>query len=166
MPGKEITMFGCNKRWIFAAAAVAVSAVAIEGSPTEAAILSVGWGFGPPFGGFTCADVSGGNLAPGTVVFAFDCLGGPNQQFEFFGLTVYTVGGQRCLDVVGAGTLPGTKVQSYTCNGTVAQQWTYANGAILYSHAGLCLDAGNMHNATQLVVNVCNASNSQFWQIK
>jgi hypothetical protein len=158
-----------NKRWIFAAATVAISAAGLlpfEGSQTEAAILSVGGGFGAPFGGFTCADVAGANIAPGTTVQAWDCLGGPNQQFEFYGLTVYTVGGQRCLDVVDAGTAPGTKVQSFICNGTVAQQWTYANGAILYPFAGLCLDAGGMANGTQLIVNVCNASNSQFWEIK
>jgi hypothetical protein len=68
---------------------------------------------------------SGGSLALGTPVLAFDCLDGPNQQFEFYGLTVYTMGGQRCLDVDNAGTAPGTKVQSFICNGTVAQQWTY-----------------------------------------
>jgi hypothetical protein len=70
------------------------------------------------------------------------------------------------LDVVGAGTAPGTNVWSYTCNGTVAQQWTYDNGQIRYPHGGLCLDAGNMGNGTQLQVNTCNGSNSQTWQIK
>jgi hypothetical protein len=131
-----------------------------------AAVLSVGGGFGPPFGGFTCADVGGGNIAAGTTVQAWDCLAGPNQQFEVYGETIYTLGGQRCLDVAGAGTAPGTRVQSYTCNGTVAQKWNYVNGAIVYPNGSLCLDAGNMSNGTQLIVNACNASNSQSWQIK
>jgi hypothetical protein len=168
MPGKEITMFVCNKRWIFAAAAVAISAAAFEGSPTEAAILSVGQAYGPPFGGSTCADVRGGNIAPKTTVQAWDCLGGPNQQFEFYGSTIYTMGGQNCLDVFAAGQFPGTPVSSFTCNGTVAQQWTYDNGAIRYPHGlpPLCLDAGDMTNGRQLIVNICNGSASQFWEIK
>jgi hypothetical protein len=155
------------------AAAVAMTGaglLAFDASPTEAAVLSVGGGFGPPFGGLTCADVSGGSLSfsgtTGTKVQAWDCLAGPNQQFEFYGLTVFTVGGQRCLDVHLAGTAPGTPVQSYPCNGTVAQQWYYFKGEIFYPHGGLCLDAGNMANGTQLTVKVCNHSNSQFWQIK
>jgi Ricin-type beta-trefoil lectin domain len=156
-------------RWIFAGAAFAVagaSLLAFNSSPIKAAVVSVGGGFGPPFGGFTCADVDGGNITPGTKVQAWDCLAGPNQQFEFYGPTIYTLGGQRCLDVVGAGTAPGTNVWSYTCNGTVAQQWTYDNGQIRYPHGGLCLDAGNLGNGTQLHVNTCNGSNSQTWQIK
>ena len=156
-------------RWIFAGVAFAVagaSLLAFDSSPTKAAVVSVGGGFGPPFGGFTCGDVAGGNIASGTKVQAWDCLAGPNQQFEFYGPTIYTLGGQRCLDVVGAGTAPGTNVWSYTCNGTVAQQWTYDNGQIRYPHGGLCLDAGNMGNGTQLHVNTCNGSNSQTWQIK
>ena len=151
------------------AAAVAMTGVgllALDASPTAAAVLSVGAGYGPPFGGLTCADVAGGSLTPGIKVQAWDCLAGPNQQFEFYGQTIYTVGGQRCLDVLGAGTAPGTRVDSYVCNGTVAQKFYYYNGEVIYLHGGLCLDAGNMSNGTQLIVNICNGSNSQSWQIK
>ncbi len=164
--GEDVKVAQQRLLGIFAATTVAITLLAFEGLPTEAAVLSAGGGFGPPFGGFTCADVAGGNIASGTTVQAWDCLAGPNQQFEFYGETIYTVGGQRCLDVVGAGTAPGTRVWSYTCNGTVAQKWTYVNGAIGYPNAGLCLDAGNMANGTQLIVNTCNGSNSQSWQIK
>jgi hypothetical protein len=140
--------------------------LAFNASPTEAAVLSVGGGFGPPFGGLTCADVTGGSFTPGVKVQAWDCLAGPNQQFEFYGQTIYTVGGQRCLDVLGAGTAAGTTVDSAACNGTAAQQFYYDNGQIVYPHAGLCLDAGNMNNGTKLIVNSCNGISSQQWQIK
>ena len=151
------------------AAAVAMTGaglLAFDALPTEAAVLSVGGGVGAPFGGSTCADVGSGSITPGAVVQAWDCLAGPNQQFEFYGQTIYALGGQRCLDVLGAGTAPGTGVDSYTCNGTAAQQFYYDNGQIVYPHAGLCLDAGNMNNGTRLIVNYCNGSDSQFWQIK
>ena len=157
------------RKIFLAAAAVAMTGAglqAFDASPTEAAVLSVGGGVAP-FGGATCADVNLGSLTSGVKVQAWDCLAGPNQQFEFYGQTIYTVGGQRCLDVLGAGTASGTTVDSATCNGTAAQQFYYDNGHIVYTHApGLCLDAGNMNNGTQLVVNYCNDSNSQQWQIK
>jgi Ricin-type beta-trefoil lectin domain len=164
-------------RKTFLVAAVAMTGaclLAIGASPTKAAILTVGAGLGPPYGGGTCADVRDANLAPGTPVQAFQCLGGPNQQFEIYGGTIYTLGGQMCLDVRGGGTAPGTPVDSYTCNGTPAQQWDNFYGLLVYVHGNLCLDAGNMENSTQLVVNTCNfnstsqgwQSNSQQWQIK
>jgi hypothetical protein len=103
-------------------------------------------------------------------VQAFGCLAGPNQQFEIYsnpnGGPIYTLGGQRCLDVVGSGTAPGTPVDSYTCNGTAAQWWWYYEGEIVYPNGLLCLDAENMDNTTQLIVNTCNGSNSQQWQFK
>jgi Ricin-type beta-trefoil lectin domain len=150
------------------AAAVAMTGaglLAFDALPTEAAVLSVGAG-SPPFGAATCADVALGSLTSGATVQAYDCLAGPNQQFEFYGLTIYALGGQRCLDVLGAGTTPGTKVDSATCNGTAAQQFYYDEGQIVYAHAGLCLDAGSMNNGTQLIVNTCNSTSSQSWQIK
>jgi Ricin-type beta-trefoil lectin domain len=161
------------RKTLLAAAAVAMTGAGLltfDASPTEAAILTVGAGLGPPYGGGTCADVRGNSLAPGTPVQAFECLAGPNQQFELYGAptlgTIYTEGGQMCLDVVGGGTAPGTPVDSYTCNGTPAQQWYYDDGLIVYGRTDLCLDAGNMANTTQLIVNTCDGSNSQQWQIK
>jgi Ricin-type beta-trefoil lectin domain len=158
------------RKTLLAAAAVAMAGaglLTVGASPTGAAILSVGAGLGPPYGGDICADVRGGNLTPGTSVQAFQCLAGPDQQFEIYGKTIYTLGGHMCLDVVGRGTAPGTPVDSYTCNGTPAQQWYPTYGLIYYPYANLCLDAGNMKDTTQLVVNTCNVtSNSQIWQIK
>jgi hypothetical protein len=125
--------------------------------------------FGPPFqpfGGFRCADVGGGNIASGTVIVAYACNGAPNQQYEFNGETIYALGAQRCLDALGNGKVPGTKIDSATCNGTQAQAWYYYNGQVINFFSALCLDGGNGNNGTQLVINACNGSTSQQWQIK
>jgi hypothetical protein len=162
----------CYMRWIFAAAAVAITGLGLltlDGSPTEAAIFSVG----PPngsTGNFVCMDVSGNSLTPGTPVIAYDCHAGPNQQFQFAGprgRTIYAESGQTCLDVQGAAFADGTLVQSFTCNGTVAQQFLY-DGRIVNFRGELfkCLDAGDRANLTQLVINTCDGSPSQQWQIK
>jgi hypothetical protein len=164
----------CAIRWAFVAAAIPVVGagfLTIGASRTEAAVLSVGQAYGPPFGGSTCADVAGNNLAAGTPVQAWDCLAGPNQQFELYGYTIYTLGGRLCLDAVGGGTTPGTKVQSYPCiTGDQAQWWYYWEGQIKNAHSGpvgdLCLDAGDMNNGRQLVINRCEGYPSQQWQIK
>jgi Ricin-type beta-trefoil lectin domain len=161
-----------RKTFLAAVAMTGAGFLAFYASPTEAAVLSVGEAFGPPFGGSTCADVFTGSLNfsgnTGTKVQALECLAGPEQQYEFYGETIFTVGGQRCLDVFEAGTAPGTPVQSYPCNNTAAQKWWYSSGQIVYLNGGgdLCLDAGNMASNTQLVVNECDGSAGQFWQIK
>jgi alpha-galactosidase len=98
---------------------------------------------------------------------AWDCHAGPNQQYEFSGLTIYALGGQRCLDVYFGGTAPGTKVESYPCNGAGAQRWYYYNGLIVNTNSGLCLDAGSGANGTQLIINNCSSTApGQQWQIK
>jgi hypothetical protein len=160
-------MAKCISR-LTAIAALVVSAGGslFECAPAQAAVFSVGNGFGAPFGGSVCADVAGGNLSTPTKVQAWQCLAGPNQQFEFYGSTIFALGGQRCLDVWLGGTTPGTTVDSYSCNGTGAQQWYYYRGQIVNLQSGLCLDATNMLNGTQLIINSCSSSSSQQWQIK
>jgi hypothetical protein len=149
-------MANCISR-LTAIAALVVSAGGslFECAPAQAAVFSVGNAFRAPFGGSVCADVSGGNLFSPTKVQAWTCLAGPNQQFEFFGSTIFALGGQRCLDVLAGGRTSGTTVDSAVCNGTGAQQWYYSRGQIVNSQSGLCLDATNMQNGTQLVINLC-----------
>jgi hypothetical protein len=60
----------------------------------------------------------------------------------------------------------GTLVDSYTCNGGSNQAWEYLDGAIYNPASDKCLDATNMANGTQLVINPCNGGTSQTWQIK
>jgi len=143
----------------------------------KGAILTVGAGFGQPYGSDVCADVASGKLASGTPVQAYSCSAGPNQQFELYGSTIYALGGQRCMTVQGSGIAPGTPVVSSVCNGSAQQQFYYLAGVAnysgqiifnlnLYGYANRCLDAGNLADGTQLVINECNGSNSQVWQIK
>jgi alpha-galactosidase len=147
-------------------AALASGAIGLLGSlPAHAAVLSVG-SSNSTFGGIVCGDVQGGSLDSFTPVQAWNCNAAPNQQFEFNGTTIYTVGAQRCLDVYYAGTAPGTIVESFPCNGTGAQTWYYFNGELVNLNSGLCLDATNMADGTQLVINWCNGADSQNWQIK
>jgi non-reducing end alpha-L-arabinofuranosidase len=131
-----------------------------------AAVLSVGSASNPFNGGYVCADVSGGGISSGNKVQAWDCHAGPNQQYEFLDETIYTLGGQRCLDVFAGGTAAGSKVDSAICNGTAAQKWFYEFGQIYNPNSEKCLDATNMANGTQLVINPCDGSASQYWQIK
>jgi hypothetical protein len=137
----------------------------------HAAVLSVGSAsnpFGAPFSGYYyCADVSAGSLAYPNKVQAWPCHAGPNQQFELLGETIYALGGQRCLDVQNAATAAGTPVNSYTCNGSASQKWYYWNGQIINLNGDqYCLDATSMTTGTHLVINPCNDSTSQQWQIK
>jgi chitinase len=158
-----------------AAAFVALTsgAIALFGtSPIQAAMLTTGASGQPSanfsFGGNVCADVLGGNDSQHTPVQAWDCHGGPNQQFEFNGFTIYALGGQGCVDVTGAGTADGTPVQFYPCNGGSNQQWYYDGGKIVNVLSQKCLDATNMENGTQLVIRTCDEllPASQTWQIK
>lgn len=159
-------------RMKFTCAALAMGTAclfALDSSPAKALILTTGQAStGAPYGGYVCADVSGNSLNSPTNVQAWDCNGAPNQQFEWYALTIYTEGAQRCLDVFAGKTSPGSKVDSATCNGTRAQLWYYTGGQIVNDNGNpnLCLDAGNAQNGTQLVINRCNGSASQQWQLK
>jgi hypothetical protein len=134
--------------------AVASGSMALLGfSPALAALLSVGIpSAGAPFGGTTCADVRGDSLADNTPVTANSCTAALNQQFVFFGTTIYAQGsvkhvdgtGQICLDVENADiintpTSAGTKVDIFHCNVSTTngvsdnpnQEWAYLNGEII-----------------------------------
>jgi hypothetical protein len=162
------TRFRALKATAFAA--LIGGSMALLGSPAaRAAVLTVSGGPGSEgrtFGGTVCADVDGGSLNSPTKVQAWNCNAAPNQQFEFYNFTIYTVGAQRCLDVLDDNTSPGTTVDSGFCNGTGAQVWYYFNGQIVNDHSGLCLDATTEETGTQLVMNDCNGESSQQWQIK
>jgi len=48
----------------------------------------------------------------------------------------------------------------------VAQQWYYYNGEIFNPNSGKCLDALDLVNTRQLVINKCDGAFGQNWQIK
>ena len=165
----------CKRNLRFAVFAVLTccSLSLFEGAPARAFVLSVGPTNGI-FGGYVCADVTGGSLTPGTPVQAYDCNGAPNQQFEFsgFGFTIYAMGGQRCLEplVPNGGAVPGGgpfPVVSDVCNGSANQTW-YFDESVCWNSTSFCLDATNMANGTQLVISYSPlpVSPSQEWQLK
>ena len=155
--------------------------------PARATVLSVGTA-NKTFGGYVCADVAGGSFAIPTPANAFDCNAEPNQQFELVpiefsepsgttiaGFTIYAMAGHRCLGVRGGVIAAGTPVESQLCNAGAGQVWMYYGGTIglaatfVTGQTELCLDATNMANGTQLVVNKCvgfPSVTSQNWQIK
>lgn len=170
---EEITM-----RPIFAAVVATVGLLAFGVSPIEAAVFSVGAPDGS-IGNTVCMDVSGNSIKSGTPVIAQECHAGPNQQYQWAGpkgRTIFTVGGQNCLDVFNQETADGTLVQSVTCRTEtdtvrlLAQEFAYENGQIIFLKPDQqghrkCLDAIN-GIGEQLVINTCNGSDSQQWQIK
>ena len=66
----------------------------------------------------------------------------------------------------GAGGAGGTPVDAYACTGGTNQKWYYYNGELINLQYGLCLDATKSTDSTVLVVNPCNGSTSQQWQLK
>lgn len=150
-------------------AALTGGALSFFGSATaRGALLSVG-APNSTFGGYVCADVRNGSLTNGTFVQAYDCNAAQNQQFELSGnasnSAIFALGGQRCLDAPFFGA--GVAVRSNICSGAATQAWSYIGGNISPANAlGFCLDATNMANLTQLVINFCDGATSQQWQIK
>jgi len=139
---------------------------------------------GQPYGGSFCADVVGDNSAFGTAVQLFNCHGGLNQQFSIMlqtstnepanltlGLTIVAMGGAACLTVPASpsNSLP-IPVTIDNCAGAsqAVQIWQYVGGQLqinpLAGTPGGCLDSGGPN--TPLVINNCNSSFSQQWQIK
>lgn len=149
--------------------ALASGTISFFAPPVQAAVLTIGQAGHQakgPYGRFVCAEVSAGSLPPGTPIQAWSCHGGPNQQFEFNSLAIYALGGQGCVDVSGGRTTAGTPVQFWPCNGTGAQQWYYRKGKIYNPQSNKCLDALDMANGRQLVINYCDGAISENWQIK
>jgi len=99
------------------------------------------------------------NVPPGTTIYTVPSNPVPTESASYF----------NCLDVSEAGTANGTPVISYPCNGGVNQQFIYKNGQIVvYTSINTpkCLDATDMANFTQIIINDCTTSASQQWQIK
>ena len=123
-----------------------------------------------------CVDVSGNSLDPQTPMIINDCHAGPNQQFQWAGpilegQVIYAEGGHTCLGALQGGTADGTPVVSSPCaSGQLAQQlaqrWNYVSGQVINVNSSTCLDRGHLQHFPQLVINSCDGSNTQQWQIK
>ncbi len=164
-----------NRLWLLAAVcAVPVSLGAA--SHARAAMLTNGGNF--PYGGQICANAAGLGFTPGAAVSINPCHGYTNQQWNIELGLIFSDGLYKglnvCLDVVNHATAPGSPVIITECGkGTppASQYWTVgggpAHGQIVNTNSGLCLDATNQAQGTQLVINTCATSGlSQQWEVK
>ncbi|MDQ3790308.1 MAG: ThuA domain-containing protein [Actinomycetota bacterium] len=114
--------------------------------------------------GGKCVDVNGAGSADGTKIQLWTCTGGANQQWTRNGSTWRSLG--KCMTATG--TADGAPVQLWTCNGGAGQNWTaQANGALVNSGSGKCLDAngGSTANGTQLIIWSCHGGSNQRWTL-
>jgi len=110
-----------------------------------------------------CLDVNGASQTDGATVQIWDCNGGPNQQWTLTASGQLTVYGNKCLDVPG--TTSGSRVRIWTC-GSGNQQWRVnADGTIVATGSGLCLDVNGAGTANGSAVQVwtCNGGTNQSW---
>ena len=123
-----------------------------------------------------CADVGGAATANRTPVGPFPCNNQLNERWiysngQFIGIGTAN-GVSKCLSVHGNSTAPGTPVELDTCkSGNDSQLW-FATGGPTVSEiigvlSGLCLDSqGQIGGGLQLVINTCNKSAGQQWDLK
>ena len=140
-------------RSIFATAAAGVIAgvglLTSDASPINAAIFTVG----PP-DDLVCMNVRYNSTAAGTPVIAFDCLAGPEQQFEFAGPDCVTHTSFSACEQYPKNVPPGTTIYTVPSNPPTASA-SYFN----------CLDVegAGTANGTPVISNPCNGSvNQQF----
>ena len=136
-----------------------------------------------PFPATACVDVDGANTANGTIIGPFPCNNQFNEQWiyqdgQFLGLGTVGFGAgavNKCLSVHGNSTAPGAGVELDTCTGGGGQFWLISglaspNGnhsTIENLTTGFCLDSrGEIGGHLQLVVEPCNGSAGQQWDLK
>ncbi len=77
---------------------------------------------------------------------------------------VWLQNGGKCLDDTAGNTAAGTRVQIWTCNGGANQHWTVAQDGTLQVH-GACLAAAGTGNGAAAVLNPCDGTSAQRWQV-
>jgi hypothetical protein len=120
-----------------------------------------------------CVDVNGGDTANGAPVGPFPCNNGFNERWtyaggQFIGLGSFN-GTKKCLSVHGNSTAAGAPVELDTCaQGSKGQLWKISQVSQIISSAGNnCLDSqGQIGGNLQLVVNPCNDTDGQFWDLR
>ncbi|WP_033443064.1 PQQ-dependent sugar dehydrogenase [Saccharothrix sp. NRRL B-16314] len=111
-----------------------------------------------------CVDVNGGSSADGAKVQLWTCNGGANQRWTMSGTTLRAL--DKCMEA--AGTADGSLVRLWTCNGGGGQNWAAgANGSLVNSQSGKCLDAngGSSADGTQLIIWSCHGGTNQRWTL-
>ena len=169
--------------------AVLLPALLIASAPQATALTitqlsnqNVGHPF--PFPATACADVDGANTADGTIIGPFPCNNGFNEQWiykngQFRGLGTdgcCTTAVNKCLSVHGNSKAPGAGIELDTCiSGNGSQLW-FVEGSvgpvgnlseIVNVASGFCLDSrGEIGGHLQLVIEPCNGSAGQQWDLK
>lgn len=130
----------------------------------------------PAFPANACVDVGGANTANGTIIGPFPCNNQLNEQWdyqngEFLGIGTHDSVG-KCLSVHGNSTASGAGIELDTCSATnTSQQWVISgNGTssqIQNVRSGKCIDSlGQIGGGLQLVIEPCNSSAGQQWELK
>ncbi len=126
------------------------------------------------YGGF-CLDNTGGDSGDGNPVQVWQCLGNPDQGWEYVPSVNGVAGNFQlensnglCLDDPADSAVNGTRVQLWSCLGNPNQQWTQVTvGSFTeYQNAnGLCLDnTGNsLTDGNRVQVWACNSGAAQQW---
>ncbi|MEU4769366.1 PQQ-dependent sugar dehydrogenase [Actinosynnema sp. NPDC023794] len=111
-----------------------------------------------------CVDVNSGSTADGAKIQLWTCNSGANQRWTVNGSTLRAL--DKCMET--AGTADGSLVRLWTCNGGAGQNWTAgANGSLVNSQSGKCLDAngGSSADGTQLIIWSCHGGTNQRWTL-
>jgi ricin-type beta-trefoil lectin protein/carbamoyl-phosphate synthase L subunit-like protein len=128
-----------------------------------------------------CVDVLAGATSNGTPVIPFPCENAFNEQWNysngwFLGIGTVDSGGtsprNTCMSVHGNATAAGSGVELHTCvSGNMSQLWeptvSRGNSVIVNVKSGKCLDSrGQIGLGSQLVINTCNGSAGQTWDLR
>ncbi|KAF8197758.1 ricin B lectin domain-containing protein, partial [Mycena galopus ATCC 62051] len=166
-----------SSKCLTAASATNGAAVEIEdcipgGSESqEWAIGSNIWAFGGAF----CLDVTDGDEVDGTRMQLWQCTqDNTNQEWTVSGKTIQWTDTSFCLDLTNGDTTNGNVVQIWVTRPLGPnQQWTMTTGTTALPNfairpgasATTCLAAPQNVNGGKVVVQPCDASPGQIWQI-
>jgi hypothetical protein len=116
-----------------------------------------------------CVDVFKGNTSNGTIIQAYPCTGGKNEQWTLVnGLLEGTgndAGVATCM--VASGVYTGN-VELENCNPNIQTPWVFGVGSISIDGEEItCLDSQGKYGAgAQLVLVECSGVASQQWELR
>ncbi len=134
----------------------------------------------PAFPATACVDVGGDSTADGAIIGPFPCNNQFNEQWiyangQFLGLGTVGFGAgavNKCLSVHNDSGANGTGVELGTCiTGHTSQLWDLVGDSIVSEIINVasdkCLDIlGRIGGGLQLVIETCNGSAGQKWNLK
>ncbi|MBV8737963.1 MAG: ricin-type beta-trefoil lectin domain protein [Alphaproteobacteria bacterium] len=134
----------------------------------------------PAFPATACVDVGGASTADGAIIGPFPCNNQLNEQWiyangQFLGLGTVGFGAgavNKCLSIHNDSPADGTGVELDTCiTGNTSQVWDLFGDSnfseIVNLGSNKCLDSqGKIGGGLQLVIETCNGSAGQKWNLK